>query len=146
MAHVILNLSNNSNPQRLVQTLTQNGLRLPKHLDALGLVVADVPLNKLEQTAALDDVSWISEDQEVRSLSTSTDNTSHIEVTTGASRLLPLDHDGIVGSGVADGGAGNGVGIESATPATALSSDMARPRQSVGCTALLLHRLTRGMT
>ncbi len=74
-------------------------------------MVADVPLSKLEETAARDDVSWISADQEVRSLSTSTDNTSHIEVTTGASKLLPLDQNSVTGSGVANGGAGNGVGI-----------------------------------
>ena len=81
-ARVILNLSDAADPQQLGQALSQSGARSQKHLDQLGLMVADVPLNKLEEAAARDDVSWISADQEVRSLST--DNTSHIEITTGA--------------------------------------------------------------
>src|SRR6267154_1947665 len=108
-ARVILNLSDAADPQQLGQALSQSGARSQKHLDQLGLMVADVPLNKLEEAAARDDVSWISADQEVRSLST--DNTSHIEITTGASKLLPLDKNNVAGSGVANGGAGNGVGI-----------------------------------
>src|SRR5882724_8197309 len=108
-ARVIVNMSDTADPQQLTQALTQSGTRSSKHLDALGLMVADIPLDKLEEAAARNDVSWISADQEVRSLAT-TDNTSHIEITTGASKLLPVDQKG-VGSGVANGGAGNGVGI-----------------------------------
>jgi len=106
---VIVNLSDSADPQQLAQALTQSGARSSKHLGALGLMVADIPLDKLEEAAARNDISWISADQEVRSLAT-TDNTSHIEVTTGASKLLPVDQKG-TGSGVAGGGAGNGVGI-----------------------------------
>src|SRR5262249_2857073 len=39
------------------------------------------------------------------------DNTSHVEVTTGTSRVLPKDSTSQTGSGVANGGAGNGIGI-----------------------------------
>ena len=78
-------------------------------------MVADVPLSKLEEASARGDVSWISADQEVRSLDNSVpnpaDNTSHVEVTTGASKILPKDTTSQIGSGVAYGGAGNGVGI-----------------------------------
>src|SRR6266851_7556751 len=56
------------------------------------------------------EVSWVSADQQVASLA-STDNTSHVEVTTGTSKILPQDTNGQLGSGVANGGAGNGVGI-----------------------------------
>jgi len=108
-ARVILNLNDSADPQQLDQALKQNGARSSKNLDALGLMVADVPLNKLEETAGRNDVSWISADQDVRSLST--DNTSHVEVTTGASKVLPLDKNNVTGSGVAGGGAGNGIGV-----------------------------------
>src|SRR5260221_1159515 len=108
-ARVIVNLSDSADPQQLTQALTQSGARSSKHLDALGLMIADIPLDKLEEAAARNDVSWISADQEVRSLAT-TDNTSHIEITTGASKLLPVDQKG-VGSGMANGGAGNVLGI-----------------------------------
>ena len=110
-ARVILNLSETANVEQLSQALAQGGGHSQKNLNALGLMVADVPLNKLEEIAARDDISWISGDQEVRSLSTSPDNTSHIEVTTGANKVLPLDQNGVLGSGVANGGAGNGIGI-----------------------------------
>src|SRR5882762_8954130 len=98
-ARVIVNLSNGADPQQLSQALTQSGARGSKHLDALGLMVADIPLDKLEEAAARNDVSWISADQEVRSLATTmdgsipnpADNTSHVEVTTGASKVLPKD-------------------------------------------------------
>src|SRR5258707_46732 len=109
-ARVIVNLNDSADPQQLSQALTQSGARGPKHLAALGLMVVDIPLDKLEEAAARNDISWISADQEVRSLATSPDNTSHIEITTGASKLLPVDQQG-TGSGVAGGGAGNGVGI-----------------------------------
>src|SRR5213593_438122 len=109
-ARVIVNLSDGADPRPLIQALGR-GSNSPKHLEALGLMVADVPLSKLEEASARGDLSGISADQEVRSLSTATDNTSHIEVTTGASKLLPLDQKDVIGSGVANGGAGNGVGI-----------------------------------
>src|ERR1043166_5339961 len=108
-ARVIVNLSDGANTQQLSQALTQKGARGQRHLDALGLIVADIPLSKLAEAAARDDISWISAEQEVPSLST--DNTSHIEVTTGASKTLPLDKNDVKGSGIAGGGAGNGIGI-----------------------------------
>src|ERR1051326_7399682 len=112
---VILNLSDTADPQELGQALTQKGGRSQNNLDALRLMIADIPLNKLEELAARDDVAWISADQEVRSLldssSTSTTNNSHVEVTTGAGKILPVDQNGVFGIGVANGGAGNGVGI-----------------------------------
>src|SRR5215510_12325143 len=117
VARVILNLSDSSNPQPLLQALSQSGVRSSKHLAALGLLVADVPLDKLAETAARDDVSWISDDQEVHSLAVANevpnpaDNTGHVEVTTGAGKVLPTDSTSQTGSGVADGGAGNGIGI-----------------------------------
>src|SRR3989441_11695988 len=114
IARVIVNLSDGADPQPLRQALSQ-GPKSPNHLEALGLMVADVPLSKLEEASARGDVSWISADQEVRSLDSSVpnpaDNTSHVEVTTGASKILPKDTTSQIGSGVANGGAGNGVGI-----------------------------------
>src|SRR5256884_3225797 len=113
-ARVIVNLSDGADPRPLIQALGR-GSNSPKHLEALGLMVADVPLSKLEEASARGDVSWISADQEVRSLDNSVpnpaDNTSHVEVTTGASKILPKDTTSQIGSGVAYGGAGNGVGI-----------------------------------
>ncbi|PYS35731.1 MAG: hypothetical protein DMF75_02765, partial [Acidobacteria bacterium] len=85
-ARVIVNLSDGADPKPLIQALS-HGSNSPKHLEALGLMVADVPLSKLEEASERDDVSWISADQEVRSLDNSVpnpaDNTSHVEVTTG---------------------------------------------------------------
>ena len=93
-ARVIVNLSDGADPRPLIQALGR-GSNSPKHLEALGLMVADVPLSKLEEASARGDVSWISADQEVRSLDNSVpnpaDNTSHVEVTTGASKILPKD-------------------------------------------------------
>src|SRR2546426_6474212 len=113
-ARVIVNLSDGADPRPLIQALGR-GSNSPKHLEALGLMVADVPLSKLEEASARGDVSWISADQEVRSLDNSVpnpaDNTSHVEVTTGAGKILPKDTTSQIGSGVAYGGAGNGVGI-----------------------------------
>src|SRR5256886_7067254 len=113
-ARVIVNLSDGADPRPLIQALG-HGSGSPKHLETLGLVVADVPLSKLAEASARDDVSWISADQEVRSLDDSVpnpaDNTSHVEVATGASKTLPKDTTSQIGSGVANGGAGNGVGI-----------------------------------
>src|SRR5256884_4260828 len=113
-ARVIVNVSDGADPQPLRQTLSR-GPNSPNHLEALGLMVAEVPLSKLEEASERDDVSWISADQEVRSLDSSVpnpaDNTSHVEVTTGASKILPKDTTSQLGSGVAYGGAGNGIGI-----------------------------------
>ncbi|MDX6385856.1 MAG: serine protease AprX, partial [Blastocatellia bacterium] len=108
---VIVNLAEGADPQQLSQALAQSGAQSAKHLDELGLMIADIPLGKLEDAAARNDVSWISADQEVRSLATTPDNTSHLEITTGASKFLPVDQNGVVGSGVANGGAGSGVGM-----------------------------------
>src|SRR2546425_12517593 len=111
-ARVIVNLSDGADPQLLSQSLIQAGGHSPKHLEALGLMVADMPLSKLEEASARDDVSWISADQEVRSLasddsnSNPADNTSHVEVTTGASKILPKDTTSQIGSGIAYAGGG----------------------------------------
>ena len=79
------------------------GASVRQELNALGVMVADVPVERLEELAARNEVAWMSEDAEVRTLATTTDNTSHLELTTGASKVLPAD--------VTQGGAGNGVGI-----------------------------------
>src|SRR5918998_650447 len=50
-------------------------------LDGVGALVADVPVEKLAEVAAREDVAWVSDDQEVRSLAAVPDNTSHAEVT-----------------------------------------------------------------
>src|ERR1700730_4524871 len=107
---VIFNVADNKSAAQARAVLQSSGAKISKQLDALNVVVADVPIEALESLAARDELSWASADQEVRSLA-STDNTSHLEVTTGASKLLPQDSNGQLGSGVADGGAGNGVGI-----------------------------------
>ena len=87
-------------------TLRGAGGRVSAELDSLGLVVADVPVEKLAELAARDDVSWVSSDQDVRSTATTFDNTSHHEVATGASKLLPSGNEAL-----ANGGGGNKVGI-----------------------------------
>ncbi|HXM35400.1 MAG TPA: S8 family serine peptidase, partial [Pyrinomonadaceae bacterium] len=109
-ARVILKLADNKSAAQARAVLQSAGAKISKQLDALNVLVADVPIEALENLAARNEVSWVSADQEVRSLS-SKDNTSHLEVTTGASKLLPQDSNGQLGSGVANGGAGNGVGI-----------------------------------
>ncbi|MGH9906035.1 MAG: S8 family serine peptidase, partial [Pyrinomonadaceae bacterium] len=86
------------------------GARIDKQLDAVKSIVADVPVDSIETLAEQVEVSWVSSDQEVIWLA-STDNTSHVEVSTGASKVLPVDTNGQIGSGVANGSAGNGVGI-----------------------------------
>jgi serine protease AprX len=107
---VIFNVADSNSAAQARAVLQSAGANVSKQLDALNVVVADVPFAALENLAARDEVSWVSADQEVRSLA-STDNTSHIEVTTGASKVLPQDVNQQLGSGVANGGAGNGVGI-----------------------------------
>jgi serine protease AprX len=82
------------------------GGRVSSQLNSLGLVVADVPVEKLAELADRDDVSWVSSDQDVRSTATSLDNTSHHEIATGASKLLPGGNEAL-----ANGGGGNKVGI-----------------------------------
>src|SRR4051794_5740714 len=100
---VIFNVSGANASERTQANLEALGATNVKQLGALDSIVADVPTDLLEQATGTDDVTWVSPDQEVRSMATSTDNTSHMEVTTGASKLLPAD--------VTSGGAGNGVGI-----------------------------------
>ncbi|HYJ46020.1 MAG TPA: S8 family serine peptidase, partial [Pyrinomonadaceae bacterium] len=105
-ARVILNLSDDAAKDRARQILEASGANVRQQLDALGVMVADVPVEKLEELSAHDEVSWMSADQPVHSLAASTNNTSHIEVTTGASKILPADN-----TAMADGGGGNKVGI-----------------------------------
>ncbi|HEX8709041.1 MAG TPA: S8 family peptidase, partial [Pyrinomonadaceae bacterium] len=102
---VILSLSDDAAAARMRVALQAAGANVRRELSALGVMVADVPVDKLEDLAAQAEVSWLSEDGEVRSLATP-DNTSHIEVTTGANQVLPSGN-----SAQADGGAGNGIGI-----------------------------------
>src|SRR5436189_1105600 len=54
-ARVIVSLSDGADPEQLSQALTQNGGSHQRHLSALGLMVTDIPLNKLEETAARND-------------------------------------------------------------------------------------------
>lgn len=117
---VIFNLADSASADQARLKLQRGGAEISKQLDAVNVVVANVPVAMLESLAAGDEVSWVSADQEVRSLAADEgsgkqcnqfDNTSHIEITTGASKVLPRDSDEQVGTGVANGGAGNGVGI-----------------------------------
>jgi hypothetical protein len=100
---VILRLTDEAATAQARSLLLGAGATLLQQLDELGVMVADVPLDRLEELAARDEMSWMSEDAQVRTLATTTDNTSHMEVTTGANEVLPAD--------VTAGGAGNGVGI-----------------------------------
>lgn len=101
-ARVIINLADESAVQQARTTLQGAGANIQQELNELGVMVADVPVEKLEELAARKEVSWMSEDVEVRTLAT-TDNTSHIELATGANKVLPPN--------ITAGGAGNGVGI-----------------------------------
>src|SRR6266849_1330871 len=107
---VIFNVTGSSSTAHASSVLQRMGARVKKELGALNIIVADVPVDTLETMAQQPEVSWVSADQQVASLA-STDNTSHVEVTTGTSKILPQDTNGQLGSGVANGGAGNGVGI-----------------------------------
>ncbi|HEX8161641.1 MAG TPA: hypothetical protein VF538_07200, partial [Pyrinomonadaceae bacterium] len=104
-AHVIVSLPSGATAADGARALLHGaGASVHQELDSLGVVVADVPVARLEELASHGEVSWLSEDAEVRSLAT--DNTSHVEVTTGASQVLPAGN-----TAQANGGAGNGVGI-----------------------------------
>jgi serine protease AprX len=103
---VIINLPEGATAADQARTLLHGtGASVHGQLDALGVMVADVPVARLEELASHGEVSWLSEDAEVRTLSTP-DNTSHMEVTTGANQVLPAGN-----TAQANGGAGNGVGI-----------------------------------
>ncbi|MEJ7711210.1 MAG: hypothetical protein WKF84_15430 [Pyrinomonadaceae bacterium] len=103
---VILSAAVGVSVKQVSAVLRQRGANLRGQLEALDTVIADVPLNKLEELAAYGEVAWMSADGEVRSLVASTDNASHLEVTTGASRVLPQGT-----TSTANGGAGNEIGI-----------------------------------
>ncbi|HMF56283.1 MAG TPA: S8 family peptidase, partial [Pyrinomonadaceae bacterium] len=105
-AHIIINLSDPNAARQAQTVLENNGAHVSHQMDSLGLMAADVPVETLDEISTHTEISWLSSDQEVRSLSTTPDNTSHIEVTTGASKVLPAGNNSI-----ANGGAGNGIGI-----------------------------------
>jgi subtilisin family serine protease len=103
-ARVIVNVDGGSVAQTSL-ALENAGAAVRGQLQHVGAVVADVPVDRLSELAGRGDVSWISADQPVHSLAVP-DNTSHAEVTTGASKFLPDGNEKM-----ADGGAGNKVGI-----------------------------------
>ncbi|MCA1631151.1 MAG: S8 family serine peptidase, partial [Acidobacteria bacterium] len=103
-ARVIVSMPEGATADQARAALHGAGASVRAQLDALGVLVADVPVARLEELAARGEVSWLSEDAEVRTLAT--DNASHVEVTTGASQVLPAGN-----TAQANGGAGNGVGI-----------------------------------
>src|SRR5438132_5736271 len=103
---VVVRAADGTQPDQLRTRLQEFGAKIDGQLDALGLTVGDMPLAKLDAAASHDEIAWISPDQEVKSLGTSTNNTSHVEVTSGASKFLPADN-----KQMAYGGAGNNVGI-----------------------------------
>ncbi|HEV7842864.1 MAG TPA: S8 family serine peptidase, partial [Pyrinomonadaceae bacterium] len=104
-ARIILNVQSGAGADR-ARTLLQNaGASVKGQMDALGMMVADVPVEKLSELSARDEISWMSQDQAVRSLA-STENTSHLEITTGANKVLPANNDAL-----ASGGGGNKIGI-----------------------------------
>jgi serine protease AprX len=103
---VVVRAADGTQPGQLRARLQEAGANIDGQLDALGLTLADIPLAKLDEAASHDEIAWISLDQEVKSLGTSTNNTSHVEVTSGASKFLPADNNKM-----ADGGAGNDVAI-----------------------------------
>src|SRR2546423_10856504 len=105
-ARVILRVADGQTTADTASRARKAGARVSDQLDSLGFIVADVPVSKLSELAARDEVSWVSEDQPVRSTAASYDNTSHHEVATGASKLLPVGNNAL-----ADGGGGNGIGI-----------------------------------
>ena len=104
-ARVIVRAAEGLADDATAAALSAAGARISAQLDSLGLVVADVPVEKLSELAAREEVSWVSSDQPVRSTATF-DNTSHHEVATGASRLLPIGNEAL-----ASGGGGSKVGI-----------------------------------
>ncbi|HEX6184362.1 MAG TPA: S8 family serine peptidase, partial [Pyrinomonadaceae bacterium] len=104
-ARVIVRAAEGQEGEATAAALRGAGARISSQLDSLGLVVADVPVERLAELAAREEVSWVSSDQPVRSTA-SFDNTSHHEVATGASRLLPVGNEAL-----ANGGGGSKVGI-----------------------------------
>src|SRR5215208_4570157 len=106
MARVIVRAAEGEAGASAAEALRGAGARVSAELDSLGLVVADVPVERLAEVAARDEVSWVSSDQDVRSTAAGFDNTSHHEVATGASKLLPVGNEAL-----ANGGGGNKVGI-----------------------------------
>ena len=105
-ARVILRVADGQTTDDTASLARRAGARVSDRLDSLGFVVADVPVSKLSALAARDEVSWVTEDRPVRSTAASYDNTSHHEVTTGASKVLPVGNNAL-----ADGGGGYKIGI-----------------------------------
>src|SRR5687768_2406655 len=103
---VIVKAADGFGPARVSARLQAAGAKIGNQMEALGLTVAEMPLANLADVAAHNEIAWISPDQEVKSLATSTNNTSHVAVTSGASKFLPATD-----KAMADGGAGNKVGI-----------------------------------
>ncbi|HEX7317426.1 MAG TPA: S8 family peptidase [Pyrinomonadaceae bacterium] len=101
---VIVSAAEGQDGASAADVLRGAGAHVSDELDSLGLVVADVPVERLAELAAREEVSWVSSDQDVRS--TGVDNTSHHEVATGASKLLPSGNEAL-----ANGGGGNKVGV-----------------------------------
>jgi len=77
-ARVIVNLSHPSQARRVRTLLESKGAQIDGQLDEIGVITANVPVEKLVELSSSAEVSWLSSDQEVRSLSTAPDNTSHI--------------------------------------------------------------------
>jgi hypothetical protein len=67
-ARVILNLADESAASSARAMLQGAGASVRQELDELGVMVADVPVERLEELSARDEVAWMSEDAEVRSL------------------------------------------------------------------------------
>ncbi len=67
---VIFNLADSASADQACLKLQRSGAEISKQLDAVNVVVANVPVSMLESLAANDEVSWVSADQEVRSLAT----------------------------------------------------------------------------
>ncbi|MCA1557679.1 MAG: hypothetical protein LC731_03960, partial [Acidobacteria bacterium] len=102
---VIINAQSGAGAENARLALQNAGATLKGQMDSLGMMVADVPVEKLSTIAERDEINWMSQDQPVRSLA-ATNNTSHLEISTGASRVLPTTNEGL-----ASGGGGNKVGI-----------------------------------
>jgi hypothetical protein len=105
-ARVIVRAADGQSGAGAAEALRGAGAHVSAELDSLGLVVADLPVERLAELAAREDVLWVSSDQDVRSTAASLDNTSHHEVATGVSKLLPAGNEAL-----ANGGGGNKVGI-----------------------------------
>src|SRR5947209_16608245 len=103
-ARVIFRVAEGQTSAGAASAIQSAGARVSAQLDSLGFVVADVPVSKLNDLAAHDEVSWVSADQPVLSTAASYDNTRHHEVTTGASKSLPVGNNA-----PASGGGGNNV-------------------------------------